>query len=737
MARTVRVRLELDRNDYKAGLRDAANDTRAFDGEVRTLGDHAARTGGELKATDKAAKQLGDDAKQSARDVNGLGTSVKTVGDESVKTSQKTKSLDARIREAKASVAALGEEYLKTGDTASRIKLTSASNDLRELEKLKKAIGELTSGTAKDQGLLRKIFSLGSKTFDNSEIPNLLAKQGSLGGKAFGSGFMGALAPFAIPAAVAFGAPLVVELGAILSGATVGALGLGGIAAGLALQFNNPRVKAAVTDLGQYALTELQQATTGFADSALRGFAAMKREAAPLFVSLRSGFDALTPYLGNLLARLGQGLAKLGPGLAQGMAAAGPIVERLAADMPMLFDSIGGFFNKLSGGAKGAGEAIDMVIRGAALGITALGNALQWAANAFDAILQSADRVSGVLAKIPGLSLVWGPIHDHVHAVATSMDGMGISAAGSFGKVESGATSAADALMEVMRVSDALLNTWMSADRAAIALSTSMNSLKDSAKQNGTALEGTSAKALANRSALLDVVDAAEKVRKSDLEAGASAEFANAKYDKNIGTLRAAAIAAGFNAGQVDAMIQKYRQVPGDVSTRVDINGVDTAINRILSIKSALNSLQNKTVTTTVVQNTVTGQTSKIIRSGPAFNRWGGVYEHAATGLLREANTYSAKSPGRYMIAEQATGGEAFVPRNGSYGRSMSILSKAASWYGASVSPGGSGGTTVINRYYSVTVAPSVATSPAEQGAAVVRVVKAYEQSNGKNWRGG
>jgi hypothetical protein len=43
MVRTVRVRLELDRNDFKQGLRDAANDTRTFDGEVKTLGKDAER----------------------------------------------------------------------------------------------------------------------------------------------------------------------------------------------------------------------------------------------------------------------------------------------------------------------------------------------------------------------------------------------------------------------------------------------------------------------------------------------------------------------------------------------------------------------------------------------------------------------------------------------------------------------------------------------------------------------
>jgi hypothetical protein len=39
------------------------------------------------------------------------------------------------------------------------------------------------------------------------------------------------------------------------------------------------------------------------------------------------------------------------------------------------------------------------------------------------------------------------------------------------------------------------------------------------------------------------------------------------------------------------------------------------------------------------------------------------------------------------MIAEPQTKGEAFVPKSGDYGRSMTILSAAAGWYNADVVP--------------------------------------------------
>lgn len=69
----------------------------------------------------------------------------------------------------------------------------------------------------------------------------------------------------------------------------------------------------------------------------------------------------------------------------------------------------------------------------------------------------------------------------------------------------------------------------------------------------------------------------------------------------------------------------------------------------------------------------------------PARNRWGGLYE-ARNGLLSGAQLGSGGP--LYQWAEPATGGEAFIPRRGQRGRSMAILDKAASWYGASVQSG-------------------------------------------------
>ncbi|KPC64435.1 hypothetical protein, partial [Streptomyces chattanoogensis] len=106
---------------------------------------------------------------------------------------------------------------------------------------------------------------------------------------------------------------------------------------------------------------------------------------------------------------------------------------------------------------------------------------------------------------------------------------------------------------------------------------------------------------------------------------------------------------------------------------------VDTtsAMQRAKALREYLKKIPDEVVN---IAMRVTGQrnasaAAAAIRKQYA-NRWGNVY-HAEDGLLRQANAWG---PGDTMYAwrEPATGGEAFVPKNGDAGRSLGILDTAA-----------------------------------------------------------
>ncbi|MEU8371450.1 hypothetical protein, partial [Micromonospora tulbaghiae] len=151
------------------------------------------------------------------------------------------------------------------------------------------------------------------------------------------------------------------------------------------------------------------------------------------------------------------------------------------------------------------------------------------------------------------------------------------------------------------------------------------------------------------------------------------------------------------------------------------------------------------------VRTRITSAGEYIPGVGTKTRRWGGIREHAREGLLREAAVYSPQGPARYAFAEPATGGEAFIPKYGDPRRSLDILDRAASWYGAEVHAGGalaprpfaerapawvvpqgSGGSTAVgvtNVNVTVNVPPTV--NKYEVGREIAEALSAYTNRGG------
>lgn len=245
-----------------------------------------------------------------------------------------------------------------------------------------------------------------------------------------------------------------------------------------------------------------------------------------------------------------------------------------------------------------------------------------------------------------------------------------ISAAGEAAEATLATSASAEDLnraqLTAVKSGEKLIDVWermhgatMSADEAMLAAIEATNALKDAFKENGKAIDGNSEGAIKNRLALDEQSKAAYAAADAYLANGGSAEGAQKILDEYKKKAYDAAVAAGANKDQVKKLNDELYRMPPAVSSKV-------------------------TVTYTTLYQS--------FRAGERGDRWGNVYEHAAAGTLRDAAMYTTANPGRYMIAEPETGGEAFVPKRGNYKRSLGILQQAAGWYGASVQPGGGAG---------------------------------------------
>lgn len=242
---------------------------------------------------------------------------------------------------------------------------------------------------------------------------------------------------------------------------------------------------------------------------------------------------------------------------------------------------------------------------------------------------------------------------------------------------------------------ETLHGTQVSWAEAQIDVEEAIDELTKALEDNGKALDFDSEKGRDNQKAIIAVVKSARDAAQAKYdsvvatkgEQEALAE-ANAEYNRYLGRLREALLAQGISKDKVEELISAYGRLPTLAAAPVTTPGLDAAIEKTRRLLDLRNQLGSNAAAANAYNNS--GYTTG--------RRWGGVTEHAQTGLLREAAVYTPQSPARYAFAEPGTRGEAFVPKSGNYGRSMAILNHAAGWYGASVVPrgGGAGGMVAV-----------------------------------------
>jgi TP901 family phage tail tape measure protein len=257
------------------------------------------------------------------------------------------------------------------------------------------------------------------------------------------------------------------------------------------------------------------------------------------------------------------------------------------------------------------------------------------------------------------------------YAAAVEMAGSASAeAADGVDKVGTAADKAADQAEQLKEAFDALFESTMNADRASIAYLQQVKDTNAELTKGKRTLDIYTQAGQENRTAILDEIDANKAQRDAIIRTGGSIEVANRLYEQNIDKLRAHLKHLGFDKAAVEELIKKYREIPVHVVTDVkaDTAGANAALTGFVK---RINTIDGRVIT---VRTRITSAGEYIPGQGTSVrNRWGGLYEHAQSGLLREAAIYSPDTPARYAFAEPATGGEAFIPMRGDIERSRAI----------------------------------------------------------------
>jgi TP901 family phage tail tape measure protein len=291
----------------------------------------------------------------------------------------------------------------------------------------------------------------------------------------------------------------------------------------------------------------------------------------------------------------------------------------------------------------------------------------------------SAEQVTELMAKLPQYS-----------AAAQNAALANTGLAKGFGSAASNEKTLNQTLEESINKGLKLTDIWAqlngalaNTDQKALAANQALEGVTQAFKENGKVINGNSDAALKNRIAIANAAQSAAELAQAKYEETGSIDAANAVYQNYIASLRKAMLAAGLNAQEVDRLLASYAKMPENVTTAFSTPGLAGAYATANALYQVTQDLNGKHVK--IKFGTDVGKANT-----PYAQRWGGI-RYAETGLL-SAGVYSAARGPLYGFAEPATGGEAFVPRRGDYGRSTGILDQAARWYGGRFMPGGMGG---------------------------------------------
>lgn len=581
---------------------------------LKGVGDEAA------KAKEKV-KEFGDETAKAKDKTQGLGEKTRELGQHAGMVESEIKRLTAEIRALNLEMNRTGNTELFKQLEPKRVELAKfertakdLARDLKEaaaagtnLPSVLNAIGTGSAGAKMQIGRLRSeivelrkdlragggISVLGEMDSKHSEIAKLERVVAGLAGQAkdairaagpqmtdtlsasmdlTGMGFKGPLIG-ALVAAAAAAAPAV---GAMIGGAVIGAVGLGGIVGGIVAAAHDPRVKAAGTDFAQSAFGEMKTSIgPAFVEPTIGALGILKSAVKDLFSESQLGpsMRALANEVQPLAAGLGGMLRELVPGLTAAFKAALPVLQAFADALPQLGKDLSRMFKAMSDDPDGAILGMRLLMEVIGDVAIAFGETIGFLSRVYTSAVKitvtATDLLLGVMKVIGVLNpLIAGPIigylqdvHDHAVGQMDAMNGAKNATGeygGALGEMGGEAQKAANDLKALAAAIDDVFNRQMNIDEATLRWQKGLLDLKKELSDGMRTMSLYTEEGLKNRGAMLNQIEAAERLRDATFKQTGDLDSANLAFQKNIQALYDMARAAGFSKTELDALFGPY-----------------------------------------------------------------------------------------------------------------------------------------------------------------------------------
>lgn len=512
--------------------------------------------------------------------------------------------------------------------------------------------------------------------------------------------------PWVVAIGAVTGAALAVPAGAAVAGAALTGLGMGMVGLGAYAVRGKKSVLDALDSLQSEAGAAVERAGASMEKPFVDSINVMRGTVRDLEPALTDMFEDVAPHVTGVAYAVDSMANRSMPGLERAVSASGGVLDKFSGKLPETGDAVSDFFDSISEGAEGGGDALLVFMDMTNQMLRTTGNVIEGLSKSYDFFANGPGRfVSGLLPLVNTNAKVAASnkeVSSSTELMAMDFERAVREAGGlaaAFDKLNGGALNYSD---------------------AQIAAQESLTVLRESFREHGKSLDVATEAGQRNQAALNDVARGARDVAQAKYDAvkatgdeAAALAAAESEYDAYILRL----VKTMRQAGKTDAEIQTVIDTVGKMPTMKGVNITTTAPQAQAQIEALdgrvrrMKTSQNITVTTymrTIGNPAPAGSMTPADPLRPGFGApVGGPTRRAGGGPTQAGMMYLVGEAGPELLT---------MPASGQVTPTHRIAAASAP----------------INLTVNVTAAHA---HPAEVGRAAVEAIQEYERRNGTGWR--
>lgn len=531
----------------------------------------------------------------------------------------------------------------------------AADDAARDTKNLDKAIGDtqktlakLRSEASRSADPLSFVKDINRQKRNLKSLTTLMAEAGDDGAKGFRARFVARLGPLmahapigpALAVPIAAAAPM---LASVLSSALAGGAGLGVIGAGIALQFQDPKVQAAASRLGLTIKSTLTDASAPLRDETLDAIQDVRNEVQKMGPELREIFALAAPETRKFTAGLTGGIREALPGIKSLTRESGSFADVWQRRIPAFGKEISRQFDIIAGGADESAAVLEEFFAALQLGVATIGPSIRLlseTAGFLDRIGALTGGFLPLIEKLVGTRNAADQTTPSIEETVGALDKLGAEAVGTSGEIKT--------LADTMR-------EWEQANRSAVSAEVAFEEAIDAAtaaaKENGRTTDTNTAKGRANMTALNELAGAAVENAQAIRESTGSQERANAAMQRGYNRFVAAAQAMGMSKTKADQLARSLGLIPPGKTITIRYPTMSAAEIKARALASAISSIDTYKEIQIVQRLSTRG-----VRVAGVTGA-GGFSERAAGGPLLPGKRYLVGERGPELLEMGSQGG--------------------------------------------------------------------------------